>query len=55
MEKYIKGEFTPGTLRLPVCRRQLVNDLAEELTLPDYQPAVNRLLRITPVVTPPAR
>lgn len=55
MEKYIKGEFVPGALRLPVCRRRLGGETAEELTLPDYQPAVGRLLRVTPTLTPPAR
>lgn len=55
MEKYIKGEFMPGTLRLPVCRRRLSGELGEELSLPDYQPAVGRLLRVTPTLTPPAR
>lgn len=55
MEKYIKGEFTPGTFRTTVCQRQLGTDVSEELTLPDYQPAINRLLRITPTLTPPAR
>lgn len=55
MEKYIKGEFTPGTLRTPACQRQLSADASEELTLPDYQPAINRLLRVTPTLTPPAR
>lgn len=55
MEKYIKGEFTPGTFRTPVCQRQISCDVAEELSLPDYTPAINRLLRITPTLTPPAR
>lgn len=55
MEKYIKGEFMPDTLRLPICRRRLDGESVEELTLPDYQPAVGRLLRITPTLTPPTR
>lgn len=55
MEKYIKGELVPSPLRVPSCHRRLTGEATEELTLPDYQPAVGRLLRITPTLTPPAR
>ncbi len=42
----------PKTLQLPICDKTIVSDLSEDFTLPDYQPEIRRLLRITPTVSP---
>ncbi len=55
MEKYNKGEFVPGSFRVPVSDRMLTTELSEDFTLPDYQPEIRRLLRIDITLPPPAR
>lgn len=65
------NEFTPtpsGTLddayrdpsgtpdvQLPLCDRTETTDLSGDFSLPDYQPEIKRLLRITASVLPPTR
>lgn len=55
MEKYRKGDFTPGPFYIRVCEKSLADDLNEDFTLPDYQPEIRRLLRVCVSLTPPAR
>lgn len=55
MEKYNKGEFTPGGFGVPVCDRIMGTELSSDFILPDYQPEIRRLLKIGVTVTPPAR
>lgn len=42
-------------MQLPLCDRVEVTDLSGDFSLPDYQPEIKRLLRITASVLPPAR
>ncbi len=46
---------TSDTVQLPLCDRVEVTDLSGDFSLPDYQPEIKRLLRITASVLPPAR
>lgn len=42
-------------IRLPMLETDLHTELSEDFTLPDYQPEIRRLLRISAVVRPPAK
>lgn len=41
------------TLTLPICRQSLSQDISGDFSLPDYQPEIKRLLRISASMTPP--
>lgn len=41
------------TIQVPLCDKQLTTEVASELSLPDYQPEIRRLLRIGSSTTPP--
>lgn len=43
------------TLQVPLCRRQMTAELNGDFSLPDYQPEIRRLLRITATVQAPTR
>ena len=56
--------YTPSTkgvggdvlrLQLPICDRIVTSEVAGDFSLPDYQPEIKRLLRITTNVLPPNR
>ena len=55
MENYNKGEFVPEQFRICVCDKKESAELSEEFTLPDYQPEINKLLKIHAVLTPPVQ
>ena len=55
MENYNKGEFVPEQFRICVCDKKESTELSEEFTLPDYQPEINKLLKIDAVLTPPVQ
>lgn len=40
-------------IQSPICRRQITTELTKDFSLPDYQPEIKRLLRVTATVTPP--
>ena len=44
-----------GALRVqvPICDRQTVTELSSDFSLPDYQPQIKRLLRVSATVSPP--
>ncbi len=42
----------PKKLQLTICDKAVTTELSEDFTLPDYQPEIRRLLRITPTVSP---
>ena len=46
-----------GVLRfqLPICDRTVTNEVSEEVSLPDYQPEIKRLLRVSATVQPANR
>ncbi|MBE6558984.1 MAG: hypothetical protein E7661_08285 [Ruminococcaceae bacterium] len=43
------------TVQLPVCQKILTADLSGDFSLPDYQPEIKRLLRISVSTLPPER
>ena len=55
MENYNKGEFVPEQFRICVCDKKESEELSEEFTLPDYQPEINKLLKVDAVLTPPVQ
>ena len=55
MENYNKGEFVHEQFRICVCDKKESAELSEEFTLPDYQPEINKLLKIDAVLTPPVQ
>ncbi|MBQ9080557.1 MAG: DUF3794 domain-containing protein [Clostridia bacterium] len=54
MENYSKGAFVPETFSICVCNKNIGSELSEDFTLPDYQPELRKLLKLTPILTPPA-
>ena len=46
MQNYNKGEFVPEQFRICVCDKKESAELSEEFTWPDYQPEINKLLKI---------
>lgn len=40
-------------LQLPLCDKTLMHEVAEDFSLPDYQPEIKRLLRVSATVQPP--
>ena len=55
MQNYNKGEFVPEQFRICVCDKKESAELSEEFTLPDYQPEINKLLKVDAVLTPPVQ
>lgn len=51
MEKY---NVVPKA-RIPVCDRTVTSEISGDFTLPDYQPEIKRLLRISASVLPPSK
>jgi hypothetical protein len=48
----ISGEVL--RLQLPLCDKMLTNEVTGDFSLPDYQPEIKRLLRVTATVQPPS-
>ncbi len=44
----------PKKLQLPICDKTVLTELSEDFTLPDYQPEIRRLLRISPSISHPS-
>lgn len=42
-------------VQLPVCDRTVTSEISGEISLPDYQPEIKRLLRVSAGVQPPTR
>jgi hypothetical protein len=53
MEKY-EG-FSGGCVQLPVCDKTALSEMSADFTLPDYQPEIKRLLRVSASVLPPSK
>lgn len=53
----LEGDDPSGTpdMQLPLCDRVESTDLSGDFSLPDYQPEIKRLLRITASILPPTR
>lgn len=54
MEQYTK-HATGGYLQIPLCEKTVTTELTGDFTLPDYQPEIKRLLRISAAVLPPSK
>lgn len=54
MEDY-KRQTSGGYVQIPVSDRTVTDELSGDFTLPDYQPEIKRLLRITASVLPPSK
>ena len=54
MERY-NAEITGGYVQIPVCDKTVSTDLSGDFTLPDYQPEIKKLLRVTASVLPPSK
>lgn len=54
MERY-NTSLTGGYAQIPVADKTVSTDLSGDFTLPDYQPEIKRLLRVTASVLPPSR
>lgn len=44
-----------GYIQLPICDKTVTTELSDDFTLPDYQPEIKRLLKVTAKVMPPSR
>ena len=54
MERY-DSNITGGYLQIPVCDKTVTSDISGDFTLPDYQPEIKRLLRVSASVLPPSK
>ncbi|MBR0443324.1 MAG: hypothetical protein IIX15_03200, partial [Clostridia bacterium] len=50
-----KNETRVMRLQLPICDRMVITEVSGEVSLPDYQPEIKRLLRVSATVQPPTR
>ena len=41
-------------VQLPICDRDVTTEVAQDVSLPDYQPEIKRLLRVSATVQPPS-
>ena len=55
MERYGKKDSFSPFVQLPVCDRSVVSEISGDFTLPDYQPEIKKLLRVTASVLPASR
>ena len=53
MDSYIREGQESARIQAMLCDRTVVNELGGELSLPDYQPEIKRLLRVCATVSPP--
>jgi len=53
MDNYIKPNAVGARIQADVCDKQVLTELAVDLSLPDYLPEIKRLLRVRAVATPP--
>lgn len=49
-----KNEARIQRVQLPICDRTLTTEVSGEVSLPDYQPEIKRLLRVSATVQPPS-
>lgn len=49
------GNFKGGYIQLPICDKSAVSESTVDFTLPDYQPEIKRLLRVSASVLPPSK
>ena len=42
-------------MQLPICDRTVTSEVSSDISLPDYQPEIKRLLRVSATVQPPSR
>ena len=54
MDKYEKNGVE-AALQLPVADKTVTTELSGDFTLPDYQPEIKRLLRVSAAVLPPSK
>ena len=45
----------PSTVQTAFCDKSVTAEIAQDFVLPDYQPEMRKLLRVTPSVRPPSR
>lgn len=55
MDNYIKENRGGIRVQAPICDRQIVSELSADFSLPDYQPEIKRLLRVSATVMPADR
>ncbi len=58
MDDFYKAGGVPGAsplrLQLPICDKTVTSEVAGDFSLPDYQPEIKRLLRVSATVQPPS-
>ncbi|MBQ1229871.1 MAG: hypothetical protein IIX80_02445 [Clostridia bacterium] len=52
MEQYKQERGPKWTAQAPLCDRQIVTELSSDISLPDYQPEIKRLLRVCVTASP---
>lgn len=57
LNNYTNGfELTvPSTVQTAFCDRTMTAEISQDFVLPDYQPEMRKLLRVTPTIQPPSR
>jgi hypothetical protein len=55
MERYGQNATFSPYVQLPVCDKSVISEISGDFTLPDYQPEIKKLLRVTANVLPASR
>ena len=54
MDNYTKNDTAAFRVQTLLCDKQEINEVSAEVSLPDYQPEIKRLVRVSATVSPPA-
>ncbi|MBQ2249094.1 MAG: DUF3794 domain-containing protein, partial [Clostridia bacterium] len=52
MEQYRQEQGQKWTVQMPLCDRQILTEISADVSLPDYQPEIKRLLRVRATALP---
>ena len=55
MEKFSNNDSYSTLVQLPVSDKSVINEISGDFTLPDYQPEIKKLLKVTASVLPASR
>ena len=55
MDQYENKRAQGGFVQVPMCDKSVIGEISGDFTLPDYQPEIKRLLRVTANILPATR
>ena len=55
MDQYESKRAPGGFVQVPICDKSVIGEMSGDFTLPDYQPEIKRLLRVSASILPASR